>query len=315
MDPITLQSLPYLRDLFGKRLQENVPLANYTAARVGGPADVLLAIRSADELGEAVTKLWANQVPFVILGSAANVLVSDLGVRGVVLLNRASATNFDVEGKNVSVWAESGTNLGLLARQAATKGFSGLEWASTIPGSVGGAVYGNAGAHGGDMAGSLILANILHRTMGRKDWSSQEMGYAYRSSVLKRNPQSAVVLAARLSLTIANIEAVKSKMEEFGAYRKQTQPPGASLGSMFKTPAGDHAGRLIESSGLKGIRVGGVEVSRKHGNFFINDDRATARDYRDLIDLVRRTVEEKQGVSLELEIELIGEWDRPTSKG
>ncbi len=309
MDTLTLQSLPLFRELFGDSLQENVSLANYTAARVGGPADVLLIVHSAAELEDAVVRLWANQVPFLILGSGANMLVSDKGVRGVVILNRATKIQFDVQNEQVTVLAESGANFGLVARQAAAKGYSGLEWASTIPGTVGGAVYGNAGAHGGDMAGSLILANILHRTIHQKEWSSQDLGYSYRSSVLKRDPRSAVILSAKMSLVQANPDAVKSKMEEFSTYRKQTQPPGASLGSMFKNPPGDHAGRLIESSGLKGIRVGGVEVSRKHGNFFVNDDRATARDYRDLIELVRRTVAEKQGIHLELEIELIGEWD------
>jgi UDP-N-acetylmuramate dehydrogenase len=309
MNSAVLQDLSILRNLFGDRLQENVPLANYTSARVGGPADALLVVHSAEELAGTVGKLWGQQIPFIILGSGANVLVSDRGVRGVVLLNKADALRIDRDGEAVTLWAESGVNLGSLARKIAAKGYAGLEWAAAIPGSVGGAVYGNAGAFGGDMAASLILAEILHQKIGRKEWSNQELAFEYRSSILKRNRQPAVILSAKMKLQPANPEVVKKNMEEINASRKQTQPPGASLGSMFKNPAGDYAGRLIEASGLKGARRGGVEVSQVHGNFFVNDDRATAQDYRDLIEFVIKSVEELQGVRLQLEIELVGDWE------
>ena len=301
----------FLRDLFGERLQVNAPLANYTSARVGGTADALVLVRSADELARAAETLWQHGLDFVILGSGSNVLVSDRGVRQVVLLNKAGGSKVEAFTQQASVWAESGANLGLLARQMGANGYSGLEWAATIPGSLGGAVYGNAGAHGGDMAGSLILAEILHPIEGRQEWSHEKLAYTYRSSLLKREPRKAVILSARLRLKPANPETVKKTMDEFVAYRKQTQPPGASLGSMFKNPSGDHAGRLIEASGLKGKRVGGVAVSEVHANFFVNDERARAQDYYDLIRTVIDTVEKLQGVRLELEVELIGDWDKP----
>ncbi len=297
-----------LRQLFGNRLQENVRLANYTAARVGGVGDALVVVHSADELERDVQSLWALQVPFIILGSGANVLISDRGVRGVTILNRAHTIRIDAQSEPPSVYAESGANLGGVARQVALRGLSGLEWAATVPGSVGGAVYGNAGAFGGDMHGNLLLAEILHPDRGRQTLSVAEMGYEYRSSMLKRSAVKAVILAAKMGLTRSTPKDVKAKMEEFAARRKQTQPPGASLGSMFKNPPGDYAGRLIEASGLKGKRVGGVQVSPVHANFFTNDESATAMDYYRLIEEVRSQVERKTGVRLELEIELVGDW-------
>jgi UDP-N-acetylmuramate dehydrogenase len=302
-------SLEHLRTLFGERLQENVRMANYTSARVGGEADGLMVARSAEELEKIVLALWDLQVPFVILGSAANVLISDRGFRGIVVINRAHTIKIEGNSNPPTVWAESGANLGSMARQVALRGFSGLEWAATVPGSLGGAIYGNAGAHGGDIQTNLLLAEILHPIQKRQVWTCEQMQYDYRSSVLKRNREQVVILAARLKLEKSTPQDVKAKMEEFTTHRKQTQPPGASLGSMFKNPPGDFAGRLIEASGLKGQRIGGVEVSRVHANFFVNDEKATASDYRKLIERVRSTVAEKQGVGLELEIELLGDWE------
>ncbi|MEW6649527.1 MAG: UDP-N-acetylmuramate dehydrogenase [Chloroflexota bacterium] len=305
---MTFLPVEQLHQLFGDRLQENVRLANYTAARVGGVGDGVVVARSAEELEHAVASLWALRVPLVILGSGSNVLVSDHGFRGMVILNRAHTIRIDAHGEPPTVWAESGANIGTVARQTALRGLSGLEWAVAIPGSIGGAVYGNAGAFGGDMSGNLLLAEILHPDHGKQTLPVAEMGYNYRSSVLKRSAAKAVILAAKLKLSPSTPQEVKEKMDEFTARRKQTQPPGASLGSMFKNPPGDYAGRLIEVSGLKGRRVGGVQVSPVHANFFINDESATAMDYYRLIEEVRSQVEEKSGVRLELEIELVGDW-------
>lgn len=306
--PVSDLPIKELREQFGERLQENVRLANYTAARVGGPADGLLVVNSADELEKAVTTLWELKAPFLILGGGANVLVSDHGYKGIVILNRAHTIKIHAQTQPPTVWAESGANLGMIARQAALRGLSGLEWANTVPGSLGGAIYGNAGAFGGDMQGNLLMAEILHPQEGKQTWPVAQFGYEYRSSVLKRSGIKAVILSATLKLEQSTPQAVKEKMDEFSARRKQTQPPGASLGSMFKNPPGDYAGRLIEAAGLKGVRVGGVQVSPVHANFFVNTESATARDYRQLIEKVRNTVEEKFGVRLELEVELVGEW-------
>jgi UDP-N-acetylmuramate dehydrogenase len=303
-------SLEHLQAAFPDRLQFGVSLARYTAALVGGPAEALLVVNSGDELAQAVEILWVGEIPFIILGGGSNVLVSDAGVRGVVLLNRAKKVRFDT--RNLTVWAESGTNFGALARQAENKFMSGLEWAAGVPGTVGGAVFGNAGAHDGNVAGNLIEAEVLHQINGRETWPVDQLKYVYRGSALKENPGQAIVLSALLKLEQSSPEAIREKMDTFLAYRRRTQPPGASMGSMFKNPPDDAtmftAGRLIDTAGLKGTRVGGAEISHLHGNFFINTGNATAADVYELIQLARRTVAERLGVRLSLEIELIGDW-------
>jgi UDP-N-acetylmuramate dehydrogenase len=291
----------------GDKVKENISLAPYTSARIGGPADVLITAESADELARIIKLLWKLDLDIIMLGGGSNVLVSDQGVRGVVILNRAKAVRFH-NGDEPAVTAESGVVFSNLANRCASKGFAGLEWAATVPGTIGGAVYGNAGAFGGDMAGNLIWAELLTEN-GREKFTVDQMGYGYRTSVLKRGELDAIVLAAELRLSNSTKDEVTVKIEQFSAHRKTTQPPGASMGSMFKNPNGDYAGRLIEESGLKGTRIGNAEISPLHGNFFINHANTKAEDIFKLIQLVQKTVKEKQGVDLELEIELIGEWD------
>lgn len=307
--------LAHLRSAFGERLQIGVPLARYTAARVGGTADILLEARSSNELTKAIELLWEEDLPYVILGGGSNVLVSDAGVRGVVLLNRARKVRFDTRATPPLVWAESGANLGLMARQAAMRGLAGLEWAAGIPGTLGGAIVGNAGAHGREIADNLVMAEILQcnpnvqeKVSQLQQWSAERLEFSYRHSLLKRQPGQAVVLTATLCLEASTSEAVQAKMEEYLEYRRKTQPPGASIGSMFKNPPGDYAGRLIEAAGLKGLQIGGAQISPLHANFFINHGKASAADIFALLQRARQIVLEKFGVSLELEIELIGEW-------
>jgi UDP-N-acetylmuramate dehydrogenase len=291
----------------GDKIKENVSLAPYTSARIGGPADILITAESADEMARILKLLWKLDLDYLMLGGGSNVLVSDKGVRGVVVLNRAKGVHFH-NGDEPSVRAESGVVFSNLANRCAYKGLSGLEWAATVPGTIGGAVYGNAGAFGGDIAGSLIWAELL-TDEGREKLTAEQMGYGYRTSILKRGEMEAVVLAAELRLENSTREEVTVKIEQFSAHRKTTQPPGASMGSMFKNPADDYAGRLIEASGLKGARIGNAEISPLHGNFFVNHENTKAEDIRALIELVQKTVKEKQGVDLELEIELVGEWN------
>jgi UDP-N-acetylmuramate dehydrogenase len=299
-----------LRERFGDALQENVRLSNYTTARAGGPVAALLFAHTSQELADISSVLWDLDLPFQMIGSGSNILVSDQGVDGIIVINQARAVKIDVHIDPPTVWAESGANLSSVARQAALRGLSGLEWAATVPGTVGGAVYGNAGAHGDDMRTSLVVADILHRSSGRSQWTCDQMGYSYRSSALKQQPGQAVILSAQMKLTLSNREEVQARMTDFSARRRSTQPAGASLGSMFKNPPGDYAGRLIEAAGLKGTRIGGAEISSVHANFFINDEQATSSDIYSLICLAQETVEQKFGVKLELEIELVGNWPR-----
>jgi len=294
------------------KVQYHVPLARYTAVRLGGPADALVTASTADELAEIVSRLWQAGVACLVIGGGSNLLVSDAGVRGVVVLNRGRRMRFELGAQPPTVWAESGANFGALARQAAAKGLSGLEWAAGIPGTLGGAVVGNAGAHGGDLAGNLLVAEILHHNPQgqpqRQIWAAERFEYGYRTSVLKRQAVQAVVLAATLQLSPSTPQAVQARLAELSEIRRRSQPPGASLGSIFKNPPGDYAGRLIEAAGLKGARIGGAQVSPVHANFFINTGQATARNYYDLIVWVQQRVFEKFGIRLEREIELAGEW-------
>lgn len=309
-----LPDLKLLRSVFGDRIQEDVHLAKYTSARLGGPADVLLNADSADDLANLVEQLWDMQLDFFVLGGGSNILVSDAGVREIVILNRAREIEFDMNEASPSIWAESGANLGSIARQAAARGLSGLEWAVGIPGTIGGAITGNAGAHGSEISQNLLMAEILHhksgigRTSTRDFWSPEKLAFEYRSSKIKSEPGSMVVLSARLQLQHSTRDEVQRRTDEFTAYRHRTQPPGASMGSMFKNPPGDYAGRLIDVAGLKGTRVGGAEISSLHANFFINHGDATAADVRGLIDLARERVKEQFNVELNLEIELVGDW-------
>jgi UDP-N-acetylmuramate dehydrogenase len=305
---MNIQMIPVdlLRAEFGEAVQENVILAPFTSARIGGPADVLLTVRSADELSNAMKFIWEQDIPYFMLGGGSNVLVSDKGIRGVVVLDRAKEVRFE-EGDRPQVWCEAGVVFSNLANRCASKGLAGLEWAATVPGTVGGAVYGNAGAFGGDISGNLIWAEVKTKS-GREKLSVEQMGYGYRTSVLKRREINAIVLSVLLGLKNATREAVSVKIEQFSERRKNTQPPGASMGSMFKNPVGDHAGRLIEAAGLKGARIGSAEISTVHGNFFVNHGETRASDVRELIDLTRATVKKKLGIELELEVELVGDW-------
>lgn len=293
-----------------ERLLRDEPLARYTAARLGGAADWLyVAKESTEELAEVVAAAWAKDIPVRVLGGGANVLVSDKGVRGLVVINDVTDITFGdwYDGRNVA--AASGTGLTVLARKCAARGLSGLEWAASVPGTVGGGVVNNAGAHGGDMASSLIDVVVLDADKGGRILTLEDLQYDYRMSSLKAQKERKVlVLLAQFGLKLLDPPAIQAKMEHFVAYRKSTQPPGASLGSIFKNPPDDFAGRLIEAAGLKGYSIGAAQVSPIHANFFINHAGATASDYHRLIRHVQETVQQQSGVTLEMEVELVGEW-------
>jgi len=296
-----------LRKQFNELVQENISLAPYTSARIGGPADYLITVRDAGELASVVLACWENRQQYLLLGAGSNLLVSDKGFHGLVILNKAKATQFR-PGSSPSVWAESGVLFSNLAHRCAAQGFSGLEWAATIPGTIGGAIYGNAGAFGGDTAHNLLQAEVLTQT-GRELWPAEKLEYAYRSSLLKRGKLLGLVLSGEFRLENGDPALIQTTINQLTARRKESQPPGASMGSMFKNPPADFAGRLIEAAGLKGARIGNAEISTLHANFFINDGETRASDVKALIDLAKQTVKEKFDVNLELEVELVGEWE------
>lgn len=302
-------SLEKLQTVFGERLQQNCRMAHYTTARVGGPVTALLPVNTEKELSEAVQLLWQEQIPFKVIGSGSNILVSDRGYDGVILLNRAHNIKIYSPEEGPYAFAESGANLSMLARQSALRGLSGMEWAASVPGTVGGAIYGNAGAHGSDTKSNLKVATILHLLFGIEQWTVERLDFQYRSSLLKREKTGAVILSAVFDLQKSTREEAWEKVKRYTEHRQNTQPPGVSCGSTFKNPPGDYAGRLIEAAGLKGERKGDAQISPMHANFFVNKGNASAEDYMDLIKLAQARVLEQFNIKLELEIELIGEFN------
>jgi len=302
-----------MKSPFADNVQINQPLARYTAARLGGVADYLHIAKNIDwhDTIKVLKTAWANDIPVTIIGGGANILVSDKGVRGLTIVNRVSemAHGGWENGSNVS--ATSGTSLIQLARYCQKHGYAGMEWAIGVPGTVGGAVVNNAGAHGADMSDSLFRAVVYESSRGPVLYTVDELHYDYRYSSLKiRDDDRFMVLMATFKLAEDDSESIQARMNKYNAYRKRTQPPGASLGSIFKNPDGDYAGRLIEDAGLKGYQIGDVQVSTVHANFFITlSEDATATQYYELIYHVRETVKAQFDVDLELEIQTLGEWN------
>lgn len=302
----------HFADQFGEQFKLDEPLAKYTSARVGGPAEMLVIAKTTAELQQAAESAYANHIPFVILGGGSNVLVADAGVSGLVIFNRTKEIRFRSSGVGVVCTADSGVNLSSLARQCISKGLGGLEWAIGVPGTVGGAVVGNAGAHGSDMKENLIAATIWEPDKGVRTYAADELQFGYRDSALKREQGKLrprrVVLSAEIRLKPEPSERLRARADGFTARRKETQPGGATVGSMFKNPENYYAGYLIEAAGLKGFSCGGAHISEKHANFFINDGTATAEDIRALVAEAWHVVREKFGVEMELEVELLGKW-------
>lgn len=293
------------------RAKRNEPLSKHTTARIGGPADLLIEVRTTDELIAVAQRADDMGLPYLVLGGGANVLVSDAGVRGLVIINRAREIKFNVRGGKARVEVDSGVMLTTLARDCIERGLAGMEWAISVPGTVGGGVVGNAGAHGADIASNLNLARVMRRGQPPEYWTPRQLQFGYRTSALKRYAPAnrPIVLSATFDLRLDYRGNLERRANEFIAKRKATQPSGASIGSMFKNPEGDYAGRLIEACGLKGKRIGGAMISDKHANFFINaSGDARASDVKALIDLAHDAVLQRFGVDLELEVELVGEW-------
>lgn len=304
--------LTHFRDTFGEQFQVNAPMSRYTTARIGGPAEMFVTATTAQELQQAAEMAYNSRIPYFILGGGSNVLVADAGISGLVIFNRARQMRFRHTGAHVVCTVESGMNLSSLARQCIAKGLGGLEWAISVPGTVGGAVVGNSGAHGSDMSSNVRTVTLWKPGVGIRTYSREEMAYGYRTSVLKQEQGTdrsrRVALSVELELKPEPVDVLAARADGFVAYRKETQPGGASCGSMFKNPEHFYAGYLIDAAGLKGFRRGDAHISEKHANFFINDGEATAEDVRGLIAEAWNVVREKFGVEMELEVELVGNW-------
>jgi len=302
-DRINLEALGAdLQAQFGPQSRQNEPLSAHTTLRLGGPADLWFPARSVDQLVAAVTLARHHQVSVFILGGGANLLIRDSGIRGLVIENRATKIQFEGNG----VLAASGAVSPRLAKQCAQQGLSGLEWLVGIPGTIGGATVNNAGAYGQSMADSLVQAELLDED-NQRIWRSVDwFEYRYRGSKLKEaSSEKWIVLQVELALTFNSTSEIEATMQTFNTRRKATQPPGATIGSMFKNPPGDYAGRLIEAAGLKGYRLNQAQISPIHANFFVNLGGARAGDVIKLIETAQHIVNDKFGVKLELEIEIV----------
>jgi len=285
------------------RIVYGEPLDKYTSFGIGGPADVMVFPEGAADVRAALRLCREERVPYLVLGGGSNLLVRDGGFRGVVLHLEGVFTQLNVEGKRV--WAGAGVRLSRLVAFCSTLALSGVECLAGVPGTVGGAVRGNAGAFGGSIADHLVAVRLLTSEGDEHVFSRDRMEFSYRRSSL---PEGCVILEAAFDLEQGDTGEIRRRISANLVQRNRGQPvEWRSAGSVFKNPPGEYAGRLVEKAGLKGVRVGGACISPKHGNFIINLGGATATDILALIDLMQRQVREKMQVELELEVRVVGE--------
>ncbi len=291
---------------------ENEPLASYTSWRIGGPARYFVQATDATDLVQALA--WADQrnLPVFVLGGGSNVLIRDTGFPGLVVRIRAHNLRLETHGDEARAMVEAGAPMAGIARRLARQGWAGLEWAEGLPGTIGGALYGNAGCYGGDIATALERAWVLVNGE-TQEWSAERFAFGYRTSVLKRMRADGVawrdqpiILAAAFRLHRDDLTALARRMERTSHERRGKTPWGASCGSVFKNPPGESAGRLIEAAGLKGTRIGNAEIAARHANYIINLGGASSDDVLRLIDLARERVLAMTGIELELEIQIVG---------
>lgn len=280
------------------------PLAAHTTWKIGGPADLFLVPKDGEQLAAAIAALGKHAVPWTVLGRGSNTLASDLGYRGAVIKLGAGFDSLRFEGNLVHVGgAYSFIKLSVMTGK---EGLTGLEFAGGIPGTVGGAVYMNAGAHHSDVSRILKSATIVWEDGTKETYGNEEMGFRYRHSVL--HERRGIVTEAVFSLASGDRKEIAAMLASYKDRRLRTQPLQlACAGSVFRNPPGEHAARLIEAAGLKGAREGGAVVSELHANFIVNDDHATAEDVLALMDRARRIVHERFGIWLEPEVLLMGE--------
>jgi UDP-N-acetylmuramate dehydrogenase len=291
----------------GVKTSRDEPLARFTTMRVGGPADLFATVHNVHELRAIVRFARSRGVPLTLLGRGSDVVIADAGIRGLVVQNRAEGSRVDGERYT----AESGVPMARAATETQKAGLTGLEFGLAIPGTVGGAVWANAGAHDSDMASVLESARLLLGDGTEAEVPARELELRYRDSRLKDHPDE-VVLEATFRLAPAEPAAIAARLDEIRRWRREHQPLGIpSAGSTFRNPPSDSAGRLIEAVGAKGRTRGGATVSEKHANFIVNDRRGSAADVRALVDEVRDAVATATGVVLEPEVVFLGDWPQP----
>jgi UDP-N-acetylmuramate dehydrogenase len=295
----------------GVKTSRDEPLARFTTMRVGGPADLFAIAHNVFELRGLLKFARGRGIPHVLLGRGSNVIIADAGIRGLVIQDRAEGA----EVRDGRLVAEAGLAMARAATLTQEAGLSGLEFGLAIPGTVGGAVWANAGAHGSDIATILESATVLLADGSEERLTAADCRFGYRESRFKASPAEAggpaeVVLGATLVLQPADPATIRGRLDDIRHWRQAHQPLGIpSAGSVFRNPTdGPSAGALIESLGLKGATEGGATVSPKHANFIVNDRRGTAADIRRLAERVRAEVAQRAAVSLEFEVAFVGDW-------
>ena len=284
-------------------IKKNESLSHYTNTKTGGPADYVAFPKSISETKALITFANEQNLPLTVIGNASNLIVRDGGIRGFVImfdrLNGIAVNGYQIE-------AEAGANLIATTKVARFQSLTGFEFAAGIPGSVGGAVFMNAGAYGGEIAHILVSAQVLTKDGDIRTIDARDMRFGYRRSVLQETGE--VVISAKFNLKPGDYEQIKNEMNRLNHLRELKQPlEYPSCGSVFKRPPGHFAGQLIMEANLKGHRIGGVEVSTKHAGFMVNVDHGTAKDYEDLIADVIAKVKENSGVKLDPEVRIIGD--------
>ena len=279
-------------------------LKDYTSFSIGGPADALIQISTLEELEQSLSFLQKNKMSWRVIGRGTNLLISDEGFAGVVMILSGTLQRFAFEEKDGMVSVEAGAGLGLtkLSAACAEGGFSGLEFVTGIPGTVGGAVVMNAGAWGKSMADVITRVSVM-TPEGEKIIQEDDLKFAYRRCLNLTDQKECIVTSTKIRIVRKDIEEIRLRCRKNREKRKASQPVGApNAGSVFKNPPADSAGRLIEASGLKGKSVGGAEVSVKHANFIVNTGDATAKDVLELIDYIQKKVRRDSGIFLETEV-------------
>ncbi len=299
-----------MREIFEKLLGkenvfENEPMKKHTTFKIGGAADWFLVPQNKNQLKELVSVMKEKKMPFFVLGNGSNLLVGDKGIRGVVICLGKQMEKIEISGNECYV--ESGALLSKTANAAQRAGLSGIEFASGIPGSIGGAVFMNAGAYEHEMKEIIKTVEYMDESGEIFTVSNEECDFGYRTSIFSKN--NYIVLSCVLELEKDNPDEIKNRMDDYTSRRTSKQPlEKPSAGSVFKRPVGHFAGALIEQSGLKGYKIGGAQVSEKHAGFIINTGNATAKDVLDLVEHIKKVVFENFGVELETEIKMIGEF-------
>lgn len=293
-------NLEEIRKIVKGKILINEPLAKYSTFKIGGPADLYIEPKDVDELLSLIRYLKEKEVNFVVLGNGSNVLISDEGFRGAVI-NLEAGLNF-IRVEDEYVIAGAGVKLAKFVDFCIEHGFCGVEMLAGIPGTLGGAIVMNAGAYSGEISDYLVDVEVI-RNLELVRLKKEDCGFGYRTSGLAKD----VIVQARFKFPHGDIDKMRKIRHEILIKRNQTQPVNfPNVGSIFKNPPGNYAGKMIEEAGLKGIQIGGAQVSEKHANFIINKGNATASDVLELIKLIQNKVYERFGIKLELEVRLIG---------